>query len=197
MSPTNPTINTSMEGTSSPRWPGFSVPASPSSPLSRPPLLPDTPTEISPSSTSLATPESINGSTYAGPYFGNMSTPASNLKSDHSILASMATSPDPYTSGMTAGTTNASLGPRHSFPLLPPHHPLRNKMHLDIGTGGGNGSVMELSSPPTTPKGHPLESSNSIRFPKVSRLKKHAYVQRYHIRINYLKLIIGQDTSNQ
>lgn len=80
------------------------------------------------------------------------------LTSDHFILSSLARMPTP-TFGSPVDENNL---PRH-FPLLPPHHPLRKKLHPAVDREG--------PSPPHTPKGHSIESR--LHFPfsaKVSRL---------------------------
>lgn len=119
-------------------------PASPSSPLPLPPLLPGSDDDSSPSGSSVVTPH--NGS------------PAGSVRiaSDHSVLSSLAQMPTP-----TLGSSLENSERRASFPLLSPHHPLRKKLYASLDG--------DVASPPTTPKGHPLESElRSFPFSKVS-----------------------------
>lgn len=122
---------------------GGMSPQSPSSPLSLPPLLAsDTYEDDSPPSSSvIVTPVST------GPIGSN-----AKIASDHSMLSSLAQMPTP-----TFGSPNDDYGSRHSFPLLPPHHPLRKKLYAAFDKEG--------ASPPHTPKGHPInESKLHFRF---------------------------------
>lgn len=89
----------------------------------------------------------------------------SYFKSDHTALSSLSQMPSP-TISTDAEYNNASSKERvgsFPFPLLPPHHPLRNKMFSASPTSD-TGRSNDDNSPPTTPKGHPLESK--IRYPK-------------------------------
>jgi hypothetical protein len=121
-------------------------------------------------SSSVSSTDSLPSPLATGSYFGDVTykTDSGSLKSDHSMLNSLASMPTPplvddaFASPIVPPV--GTLGGRNGFPLLPPHHPLRHKMqHLDVGRLSPPSPV----SPPTTPKGHPLDSS-FIRFPKVS-----------------------------
>ncbi|ORY27169.1 hypothetical protein BCR39DRAFT_538708 [Naematelia encephala] len=117
----------------------------PSSPLSLPPLLADE--EPSPVSTSspLDTP------------FSSPVAHTATIVSSHSELSSLAHMPTP-----PLGSSSDDYSPRQGFPLLPPHHPLRKKLFTSY--------ERDAPSPPSTPKGHPLESRSAFPFSKAKML---------------------------
>ncbi|KAK8869737.1 hypothetical protein IAR55_000305 [Kwoniella newhampshirensis] len=110
------------------------------SPSNLPGLLPDDPhDQLSPSSeASIVTPigaDHVN------------TTP--KMASEHFMLSSFAHMSTPE---LVIPQDLASRG----FPLLPPHHPLRSKMHSQPSSAP--------STPPHTPKGHPLSTPGGTYF---------------------------------
>ncbi|KAK1924850.1 hypothetical protein DB88DRAFT_239974 [Papiliotrema laurentii] len=143
-------------------------PTSPS-PLSRPPFLPDTSSdEVSPTPTALMTPTTED---CGGEYDPRSLATAGNLKSDHSALAALA---------LTApGSEASSDGPfpplRRSLPLLPPNHPLRQKLHAAVDDAAYDKTAKRLAAKTFeegryqgTPETRPFSSTTKVHASELS-----------------------------
>nr|XP_031862726.1 uncharacterized protein CI109_001738 [Kwoniella shandongensis]KAA5529798.1 hypothetical protein CI109_001738 [Kwoniella shandongensis] len=113
-----------------------------SPPPSLPSLLPTDPQDAHSPNSDIVTP--ISGS--AGD--DGITTP--KMASDHFMLSSYSILPTPKLVIPQQDTSS------RGFSLLPPHHPLRSKMQSQQATEG--------VTPPHTPKGHPLSTSNRSYF---------------------------------
>ena len=162
----HPTVITSFEQTPlSGRRPYVSMsgPPSPSSPLARSHYMPDASSgsdEDSPAPTVLMTPTLTAATRGTSPPKGAESY---FKTADHAALSSLSHLPSPGVS--TENDHNGGNGHNRMgsfpFPLLPPHHPLRGQMY----SSNGDANKINLdSSPPSTPKGHPVDPK--IRYPK-------------------------------
>ncbi|KAL7424050.1 hypothetical protein Q5752_001635 [Cryptotrichosporon argae] len=124
---------------------------SPSSPLTLPSLLADDDDEPHAGGVD-ATP--VLATPVASPS-ARSPAPRPAVAGDHSVLNAMAQQQTPNLNG-----SPERFDARQSFPLLPPHHPLRKNLF----------SAPPEPSPPTTPKGHPLTTS-AFPFPPKSRAR--------------------------